>query len=57
MIERAHELRRRSHRRAKVRKLLQRLQKATSLDEKQKIFQKLVKRAPWRAAEFQKLLT
>lgn len=57
MIERAHELRRRSHRRAKVRKLLQRLQKATSQDEKQKIFQKLVKRAPWRAAEFQKLLT
>jgi hypothetical protein len=52
---RDRELRRRRHRRERVRGLLARLHQARTAEEKQKILAKLIKRAPWRAAEFQRL--
>ncbi|MDR7401279.1 MAG: hypothetical protein QN155_03500 [Armatimonadota bacterium] len=55
MRVRDRELGQRRHRRERVRKLLARLQQARTAEEKQKILEKLVKRAPWRAAEFQRL--
>ncbi len=56
MRERDRELRRRRHRRQKIRKLLARIQAAQSRDEKQRLVQKALRIAPWRHAEFQKLL-
>ncbi len=55
MRMRDRELRRRRHRRERVRKLLARLQQAKTAEERQTILNKLIKRAPWRAAEFQRL--
>lgn len=56
MRERDRELRRRRHRRQKIRKLLARIQAAKSREEKQRLVQKALRIAPWRYAEFQKLL-
>lgn len=55
MRMRDRELRRRRHRRKRVRRLLVRLQQARTAEEKQAILQKLIARAPWRAAEFQRI--
>jgi hypothetical protein len=56
MRERDRELRRRRHRRQKIRNLLARIQAAKSREEKQRLVQKALRIAPWRYAEFQKLL-
>ncbi len=56
MRERDRELRRRRHRREKVRKLLARIQAAKSREEKERLVQKATRIAPWRYAEFQKYL-
>ena len=55
MRMRDRELRRRRHRRTKVRRLLARLRQARTVEERQAILQKLIARAPWRAAEFQRI--
>jgi hypothetical protein len=54
--ERDRELRRRRHRREKIRKLLARIQAARSREEKERLVQKAIRIAPWRYAEFQKYL-
>ncbi len=56
MRERDRELRRRRHRREKIRKLIARIQAAKSREEKQRLVEKALRIAPWRYAEFQKLL-
>lgn len=57
MRERDRELRRRRHRREKIRKLLARIQAARTREEKERLVQKAIRIAPWRTAEFQKYLT
>jgi hypothetical protein len=54
--ERDRELRRRRHRREKIRKLLARIQAAKSREEKERLVQKAIRIAPWRYTEFQKYL-
>lgn len=53
---RVRELRVRRHRRRKIAMLLARLQKAQARDEREKLVGKMIKLAPWRAAEFRRLL-
>jgi len=57
MPERDREIRRRRSRLAKLGKLSLRLAKARTRDEKQRLVAKMMKIAPWRLAEFQKLLS
>ena len=57
MRERDRELRRRRHRREKIRKLLARIRAARTREEKERLVQKAIRIAPWRMAEFQKYLT
>jgi hypothetical protein len=57
MPERARELRRRRARSAKLGKLAKRLTRARTRDEKQRLVTKMARIAPWRLAEFQKLLS
>ncbi len=54
--ERDRELRRRRHRRERIRKLLARFQRAKTAEEREQIVQKMIKRAPWRYPEFLALL-
>ncbi|MCS7174071.1 MAG: hypothetical protein N0A24_12055 [Armatimonadetes bacterium] len=54
--ERDRELRRRRHRRERIRKLLKRFQAAQSREERERLVQKMIKRAPWRYQEFLALL-
>lgn len=56
MRERDRELRRRRHRREKIRKLLSRIQAAKTREGKERLVQKAVRIAPWRYEEFQKYL-
>jgi hypothetical protein len=56
MRERDRELRRRRHRREKIRKLLSRIQAAKTHEEKERLVQKAIRVAPWRYEEFQKYL-
>ncbi|MDQ7850531.1 MAG: hypothetical protein QN152_02575 [Armatimonadota bacterium] len=53
---RVRELRVRRHRRRKIAMLLARLQKAQGRDEREKLVGKMIKLAPWRAAEFRRFL-
>jgi len=54
--ERDRELRRRRHRRKKIRKLLTRLQTARTDDERQKLLEQLARQSPARAAEVRRTL-
>ncbi len=56
MRERDRELRRRRHRREKIRKLLSRIQAAKTREEKERLVQRVIRIAPWRYEEFQKYL-
>lgn len=56
MRERDRELRRRRHRRQKIRKLLSRIQAAKTREEKERLVQKAARIAPWRYEEFRKYL-